>query len=204
MVDDSLALLARPDGPTDPRLDRRAALRRLAVLGAGLVASACAPMRVVLHLYPEDFDESPELTRLILGGFVTAVIPGASEDEPNLTRALTDPAFPLARCAGYLAADLCKRSAGQFGTARFDALDVARRTEVIKAGLSEGGTTSRIYNGAIFLTQIAYYAGIYDDDRGCPLIEWEGRYRFRGLEATTYPNPGRFLARALSADGNPA
>lgn len=197
-------LLRLTDWPSEPPLDRRAALRRLAIAGVGLAAVGCTPMRVVLHLYPEDFDESPELTRLILAAFVTAVIPGADAHEPHLTRALTDPAFPLARCAEYLAADLCKRSAGQFGTARFDALDTAQRTEVIKAGLAEGGTTARIYGGAIFLTQIAYYAGIYEDTRGCPLIGWEGRYQFRGIAATTYTNPQRFLARTVSADGNPA
>src|SRR5574341_143571 len=43
-----------------------------------------------------------------------------------------------------------------------------------------------------------------DDGTGCPLIGFEGAYRFRGLDALTHPDPERFLASVATRDGNPA
>ena len=75
---------------------------------------------------------------------------------------------------------------------------------MVESGLSADATTERLYRGAIFLTQIACYAGIYDPEGGCPLIQFDGGYGVRGLDATTYPEPERFLARSVTRDGNPA
>jgi len=183
---------------------RREAVRRLAVLGAGLVAAGCTPLRIVLHLYPEDFDRDPALVDRVLRAFVAAVIPGAQDNDPDLTRAYHDAAYPLGKYASFLAADLCRRAWARHGTDAFHRLPLDERTAIIRRAVSSGGTTARLYNGAIFLAQVAFYSGIYDDDKGCALIEFEGRYRFRGLEATTYPDPERFLGRALTPDGNPA
>lgn len=185
-------------------ISRRDVLGRLAFLFAGAAATACTPLRVVLHMYPEEFDTQPGLVRRMLCAFVETVVPGAPSDDPNLARACLDPDYPLAKYAGFLASDLCKRSKQMFANPNFVALTSDRRAAVVQNALQADGTTARLYNGAIFLSQVAFYAGIYDDDRGCPLIGFEGRYRFRGLEATSYPHPERFLARAITLDGNPA
>ena len=186
------------------QMERREAVRRLAVLGAGLAAAACTPLKIVLHLYPEDFDKDPERVDQVLRAFVTAVLPGAAEDDAGLIRAYHDATYPLGKYRNFLAADLSRRAWNGFGTDAFQELSLQQRTEIIRCAVASGGTTARLYNGAMFLAQVAFYGGIYDDVKGCPLIGFEGRYRFRGLAATTYPEPERFLARALSRDGNPA
>lgn len=184
-------------------ISRRDMLGRLGFLFAGAAATACTPVRVILHMYPEEFDTQPDLVRRVLRAFVETVVPGAPSDDPNLARAYLDPDYPLAKYAGFLASDLCKRSKQMFADPNFDALTIDQRTAVVENALHADGTTARLYNGAIFLGQVAFYAGIYDDDRGCPLIGFEGRYRSKGLEATSYPHPERFLARTITVDGNP-
>lgn len=185
-------------------ISRRDVLGTLAFLFAGVATTACTPVRVVLHMYPEKFDTQPDLVRRVLCAFVATVVPGAPSDDRNLARACLDPDYPLAKYAGLLASDLCKRSKQMFADPNFEALTLDQRAAVIENALQADGTTARLYDGAIYLSQVAFYAGIYDDDRGCPLIGFEGRYRFHGLEATSYPHPERFLARAITVDGNPA
>lgn len=186
------------------QMARREAVRRLAVLGAGLAAAACTPLKIVLHLYPEDFDKDPRRVDQVLRAFVTAVLPGAAEDDPDLIRAYHDTTYPLGKYRSFLAADLSRRAWNGFGTDAFQELSLEQRTEIIRCAVASGGTTARLYHGAMFLAQVAFYSGIYDDAKGCPLIGFEGRYQFRGIEATTYAEPERFLARAVSRDGNPA
>jgi hypothetical protein len=185
------------------KVSRREAIKGLAVLTAGL-GVGCTPLRIAMHLYPDEFDNQPERVDRVLRAFVATVIPGAPLDDPNLIRAFYDSYYPLAKCRNFFAADLCQRALNRFGTDDFERLAPEQRTGVIESGLSQSGTIGRVYTGAIFLTQIAFYAGIYDADRGCPLIGFDGRYRFRSVAQTSYPNPGSFLARARTADGNPS
>ncbi|MFQ5678380.1 MAG: hypothetical protein ACE5HP_02885 [Gemmatimonadota bacterium] len=183
-------------------ISRRDAVARLGALGAVLVAG-CTPLRVVLKGYPERFETDAHLVERTLRAFVVTVVPAVSEDDRGLVRAFYDEDLsPLAKYRGFLAADLAARAFRRFGHSRFDDLETPQRTRVILDGLRGDGTTRRLYEGAIFLTQVAVYAGIYDDERGCPEIEWEGRYRPRPWSEITYPEPESFLGRSLTSDGN--
>lgn len=184
-----------------PRLGRREALLRLAQISVALAASGCTPVRYVLHLYPDELDRTDAGDR-ILAAFGRTVVPGARVNDPNVFRALRDPALPFHRFAGFLAADLDDRAQRRHRCG-FAALGPEQRVAVVEDGLQAGGTTCRLYEGAIFLTQIAHFAGIYDPEHGCPLIDFDGAYRFHDLEATTFPDPDRYLARSVSPDGNP-
>ena len=183
-------------------MGRREALSRMGLLSTALLAAGCTPMQIVLRLYPEEFDES-QYRDNILRAFVLTVIPGAAQSDPNLIRALIDEDYPLASHSGYLASDLHHRSRSRFGRS-FDQLGPDQRTEIVMQAVASGGTTTRLYTGAIFLTQIAYYAGIYDPAAGCRLIGFDGRYRFTGIQATTHPDHARFLATTLTTTGDPA
>ena len=191
----------RDHNRTHQTLSRRQALRHIGLLAAGL-AVGCMPLRIVLKAYPEDFETDPALTDRILRAFVITVIPAAPADDPDLVRVYGDRFYPFAAYRAFFAADLCRRAAERFGTAAFDRLTPEQRTGVIQEGLHADATTQRLYTGAVFLAQISFYGGIYDDAKGCPQIGFDGRYRFRGLEALTYPDPERFLARVLTAGGN--
>lgn len=146
-------------------MSRREAVLRLTGALAALGMAGCVPARIVLHLYPDMYHHDDALCRRVFAAFTRTVVPSASADDPNLTRAYVDPAFPLARYRGYFASDLCQRAMRVGGVRTFDRLDAKRRHAVVAAAAADRGMTGRLYRGAIYLTQIALYAGIYDDDR---------------------------------------
>lgn len=184
-------------------MTRREALRHGGALLAGMAAAACTPLRIVLHDYPERFVSDETLQERVLRAFATTVIPEADPSAANLTRAFSDPAYPFAPYRAYFASDLSRRGAERFGEPEFDRLSLAGRTAIVADGLRGDATTRKLYTGAIYLLQISFYAGIYDAMNGCALIQFDGLYRYRGPEAITYPEPERFLALALTRDGNP-
>lgn len=186
-------------------LSRREAMRHLAILASGLtvgLSAGCTPLKIGLKAYPRRFDTDPEVRDRVLRAFATTVIPGVPADAPDLVRVLEDENYPLAEYCGYLVADLCERSDRLFDTPLFSGLADAQRREVVQNALNAHSTTRRVYEGAIFLTQIACYAGIYDDTAGCALIDFRGSAGFVPFPEQTYPNPERYLARSLTVDGN--
>ena len=176
-------------------------LRTLGLAAVGL-AAGCTPVRILLKDYPAAFDHDRALAERTLHGFVTAVIPGAPEDAPNLVRIYFDEKYPFARYAGFFAADLCRRAERRFGTAAFGALDRAQRTRVIEDGLSADAVTKKLYEGAVFLAQISFYPGIYDDAAGCGMIGYGGSSDLLPRHEQAHPRPERFLAAARTGDGN--
>jgi hypothetical protein len=132
------------------------------------------------------------------------VIPGAPADDPDLVRAFTDPDYPFAEFAAFFAADLTRRGQRRFGEPAFERLTPEQRAAVIADGLGADTTTRKMYNGAVTLAQVAFYAGIYDAQKGCALIGFEGGYHWHPLSDITYPDPSGFLAAALTRDGNAA
>src|SRR5712692_8952048 len=106
------------------KIPRRQALRQLALLAVGCTA-ACTPLRVLVSAYPQSFDEDDTLVERVLRAFVTAVIPGARPDDPDLVRAHLDPAYPFAQYAGFFTADLSRRAGRAFGGRPFERLELA-------------------------------------------------------------------------------
>jgi hypothetical protein len=183
-------------------VSRRQVLQQLGLITAGL-AVACTPLRVLTHAYPAAFDDDAGLLDEVLRAFVAVVIPGAPGDDPDLVRAFTDRELPFARYAPFFAADLCRRARGRFG-GTFHHLQADQRAAIIRDGLAADGTTRKLYGSAIVLAEVAFYAGIYDPQKGCALIGFEGARHARPLRDTTYPEAARFLPEALTADGNHA
>ena len=183
---------------------RRWALRSIAGFGVGLAAAGCTPLSMVLKIYPKEFDKRARRVDRILRAFCTTVAPGARAADPNQSRVFYDDSYPLAAHRAFFAADLCDRGARVVGERQFEMLSLEDRERVVEHGRAQGGLITRLYAGAVFLTQIAIFAGIYDDETGCSLIEFEGRFRPRHLYETTYPEPERFLPSPVTANGNPA
>lgn len=182
-------------------VSRRDVVRSLGLMAAGLVASACAPLRILTHAYPDEFKHHPDVVDRALRAFVATVIPGADPEAADLTRAFRDPRYPFAPYAEFFAADLARRAHDRFGEHGFAQLTLHQRTAVIRDGLKADETTRKLYQGAIYLAQISFYGGIYDDDAGCPLIDFPGR--FRG-DPVTYADAHKFLPRAQTLGGNHA
>jgi hypothetical protein len=184
-------------------MDRRTVVRNLAWILAGAATQACTPLRIVTRAYPDDFKHDADLVAQTLRAFTAAVIPGF--DPPRGTadpvRALLDRRYPFAKYAGFFASDLSRRAERRFGSAAFASLTLEQRTAVVMEGLEADGTTRKLYRGAIYLTQVSIYAGIYDDEAGCSLIEFRGGYRG---DAISYADPESFLPTPQTASGNAA
>ena len=138
---------------------RRQCLRFVAALVPAIAASACAPARIVLRAYPSEFKGASSRTQATLEAFVCTVEPGATANVSAAARTLQDPYYPLARYAGYLASDLDRRASRAYGRA-FSDLACSERVTVVTGGLSGGSVTGKLYAGAVYLTQIAVYAGL--------------------------------------------
>lgn len=184
-------------------LSRREVLARAAALASSALLGGCTPLRVLLAADTRGFVPAADRLEPTLSAFVSAVIPGAPEDDASVARAHLDPAYPFARHVRYFVGDLRRRSKRLFGTSELSHLSLEERVVVIRDGLSADAITRRLYDGAIFLAQIAVYSGIYDDRPGCALIDFEGPYRLRDPRDLTYPDGSSFLPHALTRDGNP-
>jgi hypothetical protein len=159
-------------------------------------------MRVVFRALPESLGSERGADQRVLRAFVTTVVPGVDPADPHLIHHFSDEFYAFAPFRDYFAEDLRNRTERRFRTT-FDSASSAQRTAVVQEGLREVvPATRKLYTGAVFLTQVAIFGAIYDDAGGCPLIGFEGPYRFRGIAATSFPDPESFLARPATPDGN--
>lgn len=181
------------------QISRRDVLRTLGLITAGVALGACTPLRIITRAYPDEFKHVGDNVERVLRAFVMTVIPGAPANSRDLVRAYVDRDYPFAPYAAFFASDLCDRACERFGHGRFWELDGRQRAQVISDGLAADGTTRKLYGGAIFLAQVSFYGGIYDDDTGCPLIDFPGRYRG---DTVSYDDAQRFLPEALTHTGN--
>jgi len=182
-------------------ISRRFFLGQVAAASATFVAS-CTPVRILIKSYPKKFDKEDQLVDIILRAFVLTVIPGAPVDDENLTRIYSDTFYPFHKYCGFFVSDLSDRSKNLFGNEKFDQLSLKQRTAVIEDGLGADGTTARLYRGAILMAQISFYGGIYDDDEGCPLIDFQGANGGFEKEEMCYPNSSSWLAKEITKNGN--
>ena len=174
----------------------------LIMLGGG-VAAACTPLRMGLKIYPEEFHSDDALVDETLRAFVLTISPGLPEDTPDLTRPFYDELFGLGAYRGYLASDLCDRARRFTGDRRFARLTYEQRALIVAAGMAAGGLTTRLYNGAAFAVQIATYASIYDDERGCPINDFEGRFTLEQMADVQDAPLEQFRQTTGSGTGNP-
>lgn len=169
---------------------------------SGSILVGCSPIRILLKDYPKRYDSDTTLREATLRAFVTAVIPGAPPDEPNLVRMFSDDYYPFRSYCGFFVSDLNKRSKELYDMNRFDELTPVQRTEIIRQGLDADATTARLYRAAILVAQASFYGGIYDDEKGCRLIGFEGTNSGFAPEEMSYTNCSLVLAHEATSSGN--
>ena len=184
------------------KISRADFLKQLFLL-SGAAFTACTPLRVALKTYPDRFDADQALRETVLHAFVAAVIPGAALDTTQSTRMFTDDFYQFHSYAGFFAADLAQRSARLYRHDRIDQLSIEQRTNVIQDGLQADATTARVYQAAIYMAQLSFYAGIYDDKSGCALIDFHGANAGFPMAEMCYVNSAIPLAHEATSDGNP-
>ena len=182
------------------QISRKEFLKQFSMASA-LLFAACTPAKILLKAYPEEFKNDPRLRERVLRAFVTTVIPGADEDDPHLVRIFEDEYYPFHSYCAFFTSDLCNRSSDLFSEERFDRLTSAQQTKVIADGLEADATASRLYRGAILMAQVSFYAGIYNSEKGCPLIDFHGANTGFTTDEMYYPNSGSMLAPALTTNG---
>ncbi len=185
-----------------PRSISRAEFLKYAAVMVTSAAVGCTPLRVVTKSYPKRYDNDRDLVGRTLRAFVDAIIPGAPLDEPNLVKAFGDPNYPFYKIRGFFVSDLNARARKAFRKS-FESLSRAERTGIVRNALDGGPVTSRLYRGAILLTQVSFYAGIYDDAGGCPLIDFRGASGIAWSGASATPVDRALLAAECTSDGNP-
>lgn len=181
-------------------MSRTEFLKEISLL-LGATLAGCSPVRILLHDYPSRYDAAGRMRESILSAFVLSVVPGADTSDPNLVRVFSDDFYPFAAYCGYFTADLDGRSVARNGVPFTDQTP-ALRTALIEEGLEADGTTARLYRGAILLAQVSIYGGIYDDDRGCPLIDFHGRDTWQEAAPERTPDITLHLAHESTTNGN--
>ncbi len=177
------------------------------MIKAGMAASlallwGCTPLKIVFKAYPKDFKNDDELVRNCLSAFVETIIPGVEDSKDKGLMVFYDDYFPLAKYRGYFVYDLCHRAQSIFREISFISLNDIQRTSIVEEGEKDNKVTGKLYRGAILLTQIAFFSGIYDSAEGCSLIGFPGsNYGYQPSEIY-YENIECYLAEELTLDGN--
>lgn len=187
------------------QISRRKALKGFGFLMVGMTLG-CQPARIGLGIYPKEYKESRQMVDRTLGAFMETIVPGISKSSlpgiprnPQLTNVFHDKYYRLDKYSGFLASDLSRRARRMYGNQYFDQLSYDQRTAVIQDALDSGGVNTKLYTGAIYLTQVAVYSGVCNGDKGCDLIDFSGKYQYQN---TSYPIPEKYLARSITKSGN--
>lgn len=175
-------------------------LKKLTLL-TGAIITGCTPVRVLLKSYPDKYDYNKKMCKQILDSFVLTVIPGANLKNKNLCRIFHDDYYNFSSYRGFFISDLCSKSKKIFQNENFSQLSLKQRTKVIQYGLEDDSTTAKLYTGAIFMAQVSYYCCIYDDEKGCELIDFQGNYGFMNTDMY-YKDCAELLADEITLSGN--
>lgn len=160
-------------------------------------------IRMVLKIFPHEYCKNNSLKEKYLRAFVTTIIPGANENEDNLVKMYLDSYYPFQTYCGYFVYDLNKRSNKLFNKKEFFDLSYDEKTQVINNALNGRELARRLYKGAILMAQVSYYGAVYDEEKGCPLIDFPGRNNGYSKEELAYPYSKELFDNELSLDGHP-
>ena len=160
-------------------------------------------IKMVLKIFPHKYCKKNSLKEKFLRAFVTTIIPGANENQDNLVSMYLDSYYPFQTYCGYFVYDLNRRSKKLFNNKEFFNLSEDEKTQVINNALNGRELTRRLYKGAILMAQVSYYGAVYDEERGCPLIDFPGRNNGYNKEEIAYPYSSKLFDKELSLDGHP-
>lgn len=175
------------------------------LLSLAAIITGCTPAKILFKAYPDEFKNSRSLQDEMLRAFALTIIPGCNKNTPKLTDIYYDQYYPFASYVPFFLSDLESRSKRLFSGSSFTALPQSEREKVVLDGLRNGdGITQRLYHGAIYMTRVNIYAGIYDDQMGCPHISFYGTSQNFAVEEMYYSDAKKYFARQSSLSGNPS
>ncbi len=164
--------------------------------------SGCSAIAKIAMNYPDVYDTDQDIIRQSLLAFATTVIPAGNLHDPHLIKAFSDPYFPFLKIRGYFIYALDKMTDRHYQKTSFYQLHENERTTVIKRGLESKGKKRQLFNAAVSLVQISHYAGIYNAESGCELIDFHGsRFGYNG-PGMFYKNTINYMALEQTSSGN--
>jgi hypothetical protein len=194
--------MSDPNCSNDSGLTRRGFLGAAAAVVASLL-TGCSSLRILMKAYPDKFDEDPELRHRFFVSFIDAIVPGSAGTNGNAARVYSDDFYAFNDYSGYFLSALARTTNDVFGHENFDRLDRAGCTAVISRGVNKNGPDGKLYSSAIFMAQFSYYGGIYDDELGCPLIDFPGANGGFKPNTMSITEIEQHLAASLTTNGNP-
>ena len=135
----------------------------------------------------------------VLRVFIDTIIPGAEINHPDITSVFYDSTYWSEMNPWLLLFALAYQSEKLYLTLDFTRLDPPHRNRVIRDGLEGKGIISKLFQAAIWITQVMVYTGLYNAEESCYLIRYPSAF---GDHEITYPNPEYYLAQRLTDDGN--
>ena len=190
---------------TTPTTMTRRNFNKGVLLSLGALIASCTPAKILFKAYPEEFKSNHSLQDEMLRAFAVTIVPGADRNTPKLTQIYYDEYYPFAAFVPFFISDLDSRTKKLFAGRSFPSLSQAERERVVLDAFRNGDSIiQRIYHGAIYMTRLNIYAGIYDDSRGCPHINFHGTSQDFVPEQMYYPNAKQYFARQTSLTGNPS
>ncbi len=180
---------------------RRDILKISLCLGLGTVLG-CTPIRILTNNYPGKGQYTEDDTRKTLCAFIKAVIPGVDAENSEAIQVFYDSQFPLAKHRGYFVFELDRQTKHRFGQVHFFELSPEQRTEVLSRGLGSGPIIKSLFNGAIMLTQVAFYAGLYNEKERCSAISFEGKNYGFPADQRFHHDVHKYLSTELTPNGN--
>jgi hypothetical protein len=184
----------------DTSISRLDFIKKLS-LRTGVFITGCSPVRILLKSYPDKYDDDKKMCKHILDSFVLTVIPGANPEDPDLSRIFRDEYYKFSKYSGFFTSDLCSKSKKLFNIENFSKLTLQQRTKVIQSGLEDDPTTAKLYTGAIYMAQVAYYSCIYNDEKTCEVIDFSGSYGFMDNDMF-YNDCNKLLGDEITFSGN--
>jgi len=175
------------------RYTRRQALAAFACLG---ITSSCTPINA-LFANKKPPDQTIDIT---LRAFMETVIPGIPINAQGLTGIFYDVYYPFYPYKKVLAEDLNRESYKKYNSKKFYNLSLEKREQIIERKLSKNGITQKLYVGAIWLTQLTVYTGIYNLEGECSLID----FKCMDSKTISYSDATSFLGVPATNNGNPS
>jgi hypothetical protein len=139
----------------------------------------------------------------VLYSFVATIIPDIDIKNRSVIKHFYDKELDFNKVKTLFLLQLRCTSKRMFKNANFDELTHDQRMAVIEDGLQGCELKSKIFSGAIFLTQVAIYCDIYQENQGSELFRYEtAKLDLINPEEYHYARLEGIGARSITIDGN--
>jgi len=145
----------------------------ISVILAGSLLPSCLPLKHLTGAIPSDLKTRTDLAEETALWFAYTVIPTEAVVRQGVIDPLWDADLGFSDyCPLFL--DLLQTTSKDLYGLPFTRISHRQREQLLQHLLDGGGVGSQLIQGAILAVQCAFYAGIDDEENGCPTIGFRG------------------------------